>query len=382
MVLCLKVEKADAERIRKQLEKAQLLSFDWRVGRMSRYVFLPILQLDMKGLKKKVKDAVDKKEVYTIEDRNLQATSKKPSNLREALKAILPERKVGDIIGAFDVIGDIAVLEIPKELEEHEVSIAWTLKRLLPNIKTVAKRDSEYSGKYRIRKIRILVGDQKSKTLYVEDGIRYSVDLNEVYFTQRLAEERGRIARLVKPKENVLVMFAGIGPYLLRILKVQPEVKSVVGVEWNPACRGLFVETLKLNKLDILEKDSKTLQAAVVKRYYNKDGKLEKEDKIKKIEFYVGDVLEVVPKLLDFDRIIMPHPTDAISFFELAIKHLKIGGVVHIYSFLRENQTGEFKDRLREICKKSGRKIKKVDVVKAGQKSPGVFRYCFDICFN
>jgi len=96
------------------------------------------------------------------------------------------------------------------------------------------------------------------------------------------------------------------------------------------------------------------------------------EGKVKAIE---GDVKDIIPKLKDdYDRIVMPLPKESENFLYLATKRVRKGGHIHLYKILHENDVENF---IQEI-KKSLSRIH-IGVVKAGEYSPGFFRYCFDI---
>ena len=68
--------------------------------------------------------------------------------LREALKKRFSEKDLKHAKGSFDVIGNIAIVEIPEELEHREKDIADALRENHPRIDTVYKKGSDREGKY------------------------------------------------------------------------------------------------------------------------------------------------------------------------------------------------------------------------------------------
>ena len=98
-----------------------------------------------------------------------------------------------------------------------------------------------------------------------------------------------------------------------------------------------------------------------------------------RINLYKGDVVSVVPKLKKkFDRILMPMPKTALTFLETAFKAAKRGTIIHFYTFGREEEFKEIRDKIKEECKKHKKKCRILRTVKAGHYAPGVYRVCVD----
>ena len=342
MVLCYKVKKEIGEKVR-----AYLINRDWLdrtriIGRTMRYLFFSL---------KKTADTADLKKKFpgSLEQRNLRTLSKKKGkSLKDVLKKILPADKLEHINRSFDVVGDILVLEIPDSLSKLEHSIAWNVKRAYSNIKVVAKKGKKIEGKYRIRKIKVLIGDKRTETIHTESGMRLKVDLNKTYFSSRMGAERLRILKQIKKGEKILTMFAGIGPYPILFAKGK-NVKSVA-VEINPDAVQLMKENIRMN--------------------YVGD----------KVVIFQGDAKKIIPRLKDkFDRITMPLPHLAHEFLPQALKVSKKGTIIHLYQFSKENEINKLKQKITKIAAKSKKKIKILRVVKSGYYSPYVNRYCMDI---
>ena len=163
-----------------------------------------------------------------------------------------------------------------------------------------------------------------------------------------MSSERKRVSKLVKPDESVLVMFSGAAPYPLVIAK-NTKCREVYGIEINPTAHKYALENIKKNKLE------------------------------NKIKLFLGDVKKVLPKLnRKFDRILMPLPKGGENFLELALKHAKKGSFIHFYDFLNENEFSKAEEKVFNVCNKSKRKCKIINVVKCGQYSPRFYRVCVD----
>lgn len=244
---------------------------------------------------------------------------------------------------SFDVIGDIMIMDIPKEHSKDEKAIAEDFLKRFSNIKVVAKKTGIHSGKYRLQKLKILAGERRKTTLHKENGIRMELNAETSYFSPRSATERARISSLVKPGEQVLVMFSGIAPYPLVIAR-HAKPKVIYAIEINPEAHRFAEKNVKLNKLS-------------------------------NIKLYLGDVREVLPKLRKkFDRILMPLPKTAEEFLPLAKKYAKKGAMIHFYTFGQEKEFKHIKEKIKETFPK----VKRVTLTKCGQYSPYTYRVCAD----
>lgn len=269
-------------------------------------------------------------------------------SLKEALKKKLTKKELSFMRSSFDVVGSIAIIEIPLELKKKEKIIAKTLIDLFKPVRTVVKKSGIHYGRYRRQKLIVLAGDKTKVAEYKESGVRLKLDLEKCYFSSRLGTERLRIANQVKDNEKILVMFSGVAPYPLVIAK-NANPKILYGVELNPVAHKFAVENVQLNKMQ------------------------------NKIILFKGDVVEVVPKLKQkFDRILMPMPKTALTFLETAFKASKKGTIIHFYTFGKEEEFKSIRNQIKEECKKHRKKCRILRTVKAGHYAPGVYRVCVD----
>ena len=237
---------------------------------------------------------------------------------------------------SYDLVGNILISN-----EKITKESALELLKRHKNIKTVAYKEKNYSGKYRTPKLKIVAGLKNKETIHVESGIKIKLNPEKCYFSPRTSNERLRISKLIKKDETVLVMFSGVAPFPL-VLSKNSKAKEIYGIEYNPSAHKYALENLTLNK-------------------------------IKNVRLIKGNVKTVLPKInKKFDRIIMPHPSNSESYLNLALKHLKEKGTIHLYLFSHEN---DFK----ELLKKYKLKFKKVKLIKSGSPSPGKYRTCLDL---
>lgn len=339
MVQCFKVPKEYGSKVRFFLQENNWLDREYQIGKTGlRYLLFPLTE---NAKTRKILSEFK----GTIESRHLQPVEKRgPKSLKHALKGSIPADKLEHLRRSFDVVGDIAVLEIPPELEKLEKSIAWQVKQMFKNIKVVAKKADITTGTFRIRQIKVLQGEKRTDTVYVESGLRMHVDLNKAYFSPRLGSERLRISKQVGKDENVLVMFAGVGPQALVIAKQNPS-SLVWAVELNSDAYDMMKKNIRINYLG---------------------------DQITPV---LGDVRKKVPELkVKFDRIVMILPHEDEQFLPLALSKAKKGAKIHMYAISKEEEFGDLKKRL-----ESEQKVKVKHILKAGEYSPRVFRICVEM---
>src|SRR5438445_1504827 len=96
----------------------------------------------------------------------------------------VPPRLAPLLPKAFDAIGDIIVLRLPDELTEYAQRIGEAILRWNPKVRTVAV-DEGVSGELRVRRIRVVAGEPKTRTEHVEFGLRYPVAVEHGHFSPR-----------------------------------------------------------------------------------------------------------------------------------------------------------------------------------------------------
>ena len=64
-------------------------------------------------------------------------------NLKEALAGELTDEEISMLRRGFDIVGDIAIIEIPDEISSKEILIAKAIKNIHKNVNTVLRKMSE-----------------------------------------------------------------------------------------------------------------------------------------------------------------------------------------------------------------------------------------------
>lgn len=215
------------------------------------------------------------------------------------------------------------------------------------NIKVVCKKEGFHKGVFRRQELRVVAGERRKTTEYKENNVRIRLHVQDVYFSSRLSTERKRIADLVNPNEEVLVMFSGCAPYVVVIAK-NTKAKEVYGIEINPVAHKFGLENVKLNKLN-------------------------------NVKLFLGDVRLVGLTLhKKFDRILMPLPMGGENFLDVAISLIKPKGVIHYYDFKDESAFHISEEKVKSECARAGKKCKILNIQKRGQVGKRNYRICVD----
>jgi tRNA (guanine37-N1)-methyltransferase len=270
--------------------------------------------------------------------------------LKKIKEKLFGEKFIG--VRSFDIIGSknkaVAIVEIPKELSDK--LIAKEIMKRHKNVKSVLKKVSKRKGVFRVRDYELIAGDVNTEVIHKEYGCLFRLDPKKVYFSPREGTERQRVASQVKPNENVMVMFSGVSPFPIIIAKRQPKVRKIYAIELNPDAHRYAVENVRINKLK------------------------------GKVIPILGDVREVCKKYHKiFDRVVMPLPLGAESYLDIAINCLKKNGVVHFYSWGKEEDPfTEAVKNIKKNCKKLGKSFKILNKRKVLQYAQRIWKVCVE----
>jgi tRNA (guanine37-N1)-methyltransferase len=260
-------------------------------------------------------------------------------SLRSLLLDKLPPEKLALLPKGFEVIGDIAIINIPPTLDKEKYLIAEALSIQRKDIKTVLRKLNKIEGSARVADFERLLGN-RTTTLHRENGCVFQLDVTRTFFSGKMYYERERIAQKVEDGEDVLVLFAGVGPFLIPIKKKRNV--SITGLDNNrDACTFLW-KNLERNHIEA--------------------------------NIILGDARNMNNLFRnEFDRIVMPAPYGQDFFLDMAQFILRPGGCVHFYTFKKDFEIPHFRRLLEE-------KGWHIDFSRhCGDVAPRVKRYVFDL---
>lgn len=241
----------------------------------------------------------------------------KKNSLKAKLTGILPDDVINKVNRSFEVVGDIAIIEISEELEQYEKQIGEALLEVNVSLTTILKKSGIHHGEFRTQDLVYVAGVEKYETEYLENGVRFRLNPGRVYFSARLSTERAELMSTLDEKQRVLVMFSGAGPYSLTALKMKPNLPLLTAIEINPDGHKYATESLQLNKnifkktkeyqnflkfvkshkLPVLEKETLPMFNKTKVNFINGNVRIETKEfqsKIsdKKIEFYDNNIFD------------------------------------------------------------------------------------------
>jgi tRNA (guanine37-N1)-methyltransferase len=139
---------------------------------------------------------------------------------------------------AFDVVGDVVLIRIPRELEDRATEIGRALLAFVPGARIVGS-DRGVRGPERRRALQLLAGAGGWRTRHRENGLEIEVDPERAYFSPRLAREHARVADAVEAGDRVYDLCCGVGPFALTIAS-RGRAASVTAVDSNPDALALL----------------------------------------------------------------------------------------------------------------------------------------------
>lgn len=240
--------------------------------------------------------------------------------LKALLDGFLSKNEIDQVAGGFDLIGDIAILKLPPSFDQQKKRLIGNmLISKVPRIKSVWNQLGPVDGRYRLRRLEHIAGEERTKTEYREHGIRLIVDVANAYFSPRLSTERLRVCKKVKEGEVIMNMFSGVGSFSILIAKKVNDVK-IYSSEINEYAFNLMLENIRLNKVS------------------------------EKVFPLLGDCVEHMERLkIKFDRIIMSLPEEAYLYLPRAFEFIREGGTIHYYSMVKGEKKDVVKDELQRV---------------------------------
>ena len=358
-MLTLKIPVQNIEATRQIVLNHKIIDFDYKIKVENGFGHIPIKEgTDEETLSKVIEECkeeiIKQNENYTIEimdlsqDDDLETVKRFPRSITELLKDKLSEEEIEELKKSFDIIGDVVIVEIPEDLEAHKKEIGQATLQFTKR-KTVYMKKSAVKGVTRVRELELIAGEDNPITIHKEHGTRLKLDVKNVYFSPRLATERKRVQEACEDGEEILDMFAGIGPFPIVI--AHEKNVNITAVDINEYAIKYLNENIKLNKL------APNAHITAI----------------------CGDTNEVaLNELKDkkFDRLIMNLPGLAPEFLDLAVSLCKDGGVIHYYEFSDGFSQGI--ERAQIACEKQNKEVEILNTRKVKSSSPGMWHVAID----
>ena len=320
-----RVRKSEAEKVRKKLIEEGKIDTELRISKDGDYVIIP------------VKDGLEGYDtvIWDFEEKEKRLRYQDIADIPEELKEHLPT--------SFDIIGDVLMIKIPDEMMDYRKQIGEAILKALPSIRVVAM-DRGVKGEYRTRDLEIIAGSGPTETIHTEYGIRLKVDPARAYFSPRLANEHRRIAELVRDGEEIIDMFAGVGPFSIMIAKMKKV--HIYAIDLNPDAIRYLEENIRLNNVSGIEP-------------INADARF-------------------IVRSLTADRVIMNLPHSALHFFEDALSAVD-DGWIHYYEIIDDDKAKERINELKAMGEDVGKDVSLENLIRIRNYAPGMGHYVWDL---
>lgn len=331
------VKLEQAEEIREFLSKKDLIRRDLKIKKDEEFIYIPIKKIS------------EKLKAYKVIETDFEKIEKKPKTYREIIQ--IPDRIKQELPTSYDIIGDIALIKLQKDLDNYKTEIGDALLKTNKNIKTVCLT-KPVKGELRTRDIEIIAGENRTTTIHKEYSLKFEIDISKAYFSPRLATERKRVADLVKPGETIVDMFAGVAPFSIVIAKYA-KPKIVYALDKNKTAVDYALKNIKMNnvldKIEIIHAD-----AEKVGKIFNKKG-------------------------IKANRIIMNLPFSAHLFFKYALKIIGNSCIIYYYDILAEDKIELRIEKLKKIAEQNKISLVDFNIKKIKTYAPREFYIGIDI---
>ncbi|MFX0076998.1 MAG: class I SAM-dependent methyltransferase family protein [Candidatus Hermodarchaeota archaeon] len=345
----LKVKKESANKllnlIKSRYRDNQIINKRKKIIQIEDYILFPLIKSGEEINKLVENETID----FVCEIVNTKAEfdpNYKFRTIEEALATELPENIINLIPKSYDIIGNIAIIEFDRFTSLHQdkassykKAVAEAIIKVNKKVETVYEKTSEVKGKFRLKELQLLVGNDNPETTHKENNCTFKLNVKNMYFTPRLVFERKRLSLLNFTKNEVIVdMFAGVGPISIQIAKTN-EVQ-IYSFDINPMAYRYIVENVNLNKLrgNVL---TYNMDVAELMKSSNELGNILKEN---------------------VDRVIMNLPEQSMNYLDTAcFLTKKSGGLLHFYQFCEKpNSIENGIEKLSSILNKLGWRLEEI----------------------
>ncbi|MEK6974992.1 MAG: class I SAM-dependent methyltransferase family protein [Candidatus Thermoplasmatota archaeon] len=312
----IRVPRGQAEATRRRLLELDVLRIDLAVAKDGDDIVFPVLETCGPQL--------------PLVQHDFEARAVRPAGYQDLLP--WPAEKRALAPRAFDQVGDILIVKVPKDFDNP--ADTKDLGRSLLDFHPAARaafHDKGVKDEFRVRDLVRIAGAGESLTMVNENKARLWVDPAQAYFSPRLASERARVAALVRAGEHILDLFGGVAPFGIQAALAGASVDSI---DLNPAACDLARRNVTLNGVE------------------------------GRVRVHLGDARKVAATLGPADRIVMNLPHGAKAFLDVAAKAAKPGATVHYHEIMPPERAD---DRTREVvaelarhgwrCKPKGHRV-------------------------
>lgn len=150
---------------------------------------------------------------------------------------------------------------------------------------------------YRTPVLELLAGPANYEVEVREQGVRFLLDFEKVYWCSRLSTERDRLLATFKKGETLMDLFCGVGPLAVRAARIGMHV---IANDLNPDCYLYLEKNAKLNRVEDRMLCFNGCAREVVRKWFD--------------ETYVNSLAQPFRR---FHHVYMNLPVDAVEFLDV-----------------------------------------------------------------
>ncbi len=270
------------------------------------------------------------------------------NRIATSLADIVPQKKMSLLPKKWELIGDVAIIKLPKEFEKTKVIIAERYAKCL-RCKTILNDIGGIAGTYRKPLVEVIFGEKNTETVHSENGIRFKLDPQKIMFSSGNMYERKRMATISSKDEVVVDLFAGIGYFSVPIA-VKSKPKKIIACEINPASYEYLCKNIVLNHVTSI------------------------------VEPLLGDCRKNAPKNVA-NRVVMGYIGKTHLFLPTAINCLKNHtGVIHYHDTFPEKHIPQLPmENVQKVAHEYERKATLLSYTRIKSYAPGISHAVVDV---
>ena len=190
-------------------------------------------------------------EIEHLEIIDLEAIRGAPKHWTQRLDSTLYNSHEPNWPMSHDQIGDVIIVKIASSVNQFSKEIGNALLEQHTNARVVCA-DKGVKGEFRVRDLTVIAYNSSNltRTQVKENGNQFWVDPGAAYYSPRLANERSAtiscatsLSKTLGRKISVCDPYAGVGPALVPLSKLENIVGTIFGSDLNPEA----VKLLELN---------------------------------------------------------------------------------------------------------------------------------------
>ncbi|MEM2315697.1 MAG: hypothetical protein QW826_04625, partial [Candidatus Nezhaarchaeales archaeon] len=155
--LAVLVAREKGEAVRRYLASINALSYKLKIKVLNSKLAIPL----SRQLLKTEEEDLNKICEVEVREEDFEERPSKPKSILEWLSDKMPPHLLASAPRSWDLIGDIAIIDVPDELLGYEKLVAEAILAVHKNVKSVYAKASPISGDFRIRDLRLLGGEDK-----------------------------------------------------------------------------------------------------------------------------------------------------------------------------------------------------------------------------